>query len=251
MLNRISLTSEAELVDIILQKISKLREEKGSEKQVLLLVEKYRQLLSSAVVNLYFEEALTYQHLYMNDSSNKKALLNMQKSVIKAGEYINMFNLRQWQSRYFRFLGRIEDYKSNFKKSSEYYKMSLKYVKKDPDVVVKKIPRELELTGFLAFALIMSGKTKEGLEVFGKVILKFTKSKIGVDLKNKDFDTWVIWFSAVVINKYRALTRRNIFFNKEDAIREFEMVQNELSKKPNEYLYRKKEFQEIKDMIFN
>src|SRR3989344_2172605 len=122
-----------------------LREQKGKERETLKIINEALTFGHEFVVNLFFEEALTYQHLYMTDNGDKESLINVQKSILKAGFYIKKYSLVKWLSRYHRFLGRIEDYKKNYKKAIFYYKKAIHYVKFDPEPF-----RFLELEGFLA-----------------------------------------------------------------------------------------------------
>lgn len=248
MLNKILITKSTSPEEIS-KYIFTLREQKGKEKEVLKVINDALSFGHEFIANLFFEEALTNQHLYMNDNSNKKALLDMQKSVLKAGFYINKYNLTKWQSRYFRFLGRIEDYKKNFKKSSFYYKKAIKYVNLDPDVVGKILPRKFELEGFLAYSTIMSGNINKGFRISKDLFKKFIDSEEGINLKRNNFTTWVIWFSAVVINTYNALYTRNVKFDTELAAFWIKTAENELNSKEGEYLYRKKELSDLKEKL--
>lgn len=247
MLNKLLITKSTSPEEIT-KYISILREQKGKEKEVLKVVNDALSFGHDFVANLFFEEALTNQHLYMNDNSNKKALIDMQNSVLRAGHYINKYNLTKWQSRYFRFLGRVEDYKKDFKKSSLYYKKAIKYVNLDPDVANKVLPRKLELEGFLAYSMIMSGNVN-GFKLSRDLFNKFSNTKEGLELKNKDYTTWVIWFSAVVINTYNALYSKKIKFDTKLAQFWVNTVHGELSSKKDDYLYRKKELSNLMEKM--
>jgi tetratricopeptide (TPR) repeat protein len=224
--------------------ISKLREQKGKENETLKLINEALSFGHQFVVNLFFEEALTNQHLYMNDNSNKGALIDMQNSVLKAGFYIKKYNLDMWLSRYFRFLGRIEDYKKNFKKSISYYKKAIKYVEIDPEPF-----RVFELEGFLAFAIIMSGQVERGFKYSKKVYAKYLTTKVGINLKQKDYFTWEVWRSGVAIRTITALLDLKYTFNLKDALLWLNEVKIELNKKEYDFSYRKIELTSLKERL--
>lgn len=243
MLNKLLITKSTSPEEIT-KHISTLREQKGKEKEVLKIVNEALSFGHEFIVNLFFEEALTYQHLYMNVSANKSALVNMQKSVLKAGFYINKYDLTKWQSRYFRFLGRIEDYKKNFKKAIFYYKKSIKYVHLDPEPF-----RQFELEGFLAFAILMSGQLDKGYKYSKKVYVKYTATKAGLKLKNKDYFTWEVWRSGVAIRTVNALIDNKVVFDLKDAEKWLAEVEEELSVKGYDFSYRKSELSNLKTRL--
>ncbi|MFZ3301654.1 MAG: hypothetical protein WA152_03010 [Microgenomates group bacterium] len=243
MLNKLLITKGTSPEEIA-KYISTLREQKGKEKEVLVLINEALSFGHEFIVSMFFEEALTNQHLYMNDSSNKKALIDMQNSVLKAGFYINKYNLTRWQSRYFRFLGRIEDYKKNFKKSSFYYKKSIKYIKSDPEQF-----RIFELEGFLAFAILMSGQIDKGYKYSKKVYSKYVNTKNGILLKKKDYFTWAVWRSGVAIRTINALIDNKANFKLIEIKKWLDEVETELNVKGYDFSYRKSELLDLKEKL--
>lgn len=243
MLNKLLITKSTSPEEITKQ-ISVLREQKGKEKEVLKVINEALMFGHEFIANLFFEEALTNQHLYMNDNSNKKALVDMQKAVLKVGFYINKYNLTKWRSRYFRFLGRIEDYNKNFKKSSFYYKKAIKYVNLDPEPF-----RVFELEGFLAFAILMSGDIKKGYKYSLDVYSKFTKTKTGKELKKKDYFTWEVWRSGIAIRTIGALLESKILINLDEIKRWISEVEIELNVKGYDFSYRRSELSELKEKL--
>lgn len=233
-------TSPEEIIKVI----SKLREQKGKESEVLKVINEALSFGHEFVTNLFFEEALTNQHLYMNDSKNKKALLEMQKSILKAGFYINKYNLTKWQSRYFRFLGRIEDYKRNFTKAISFYKKSIKYISLDPEPF-----RTFELKGFLAYATLMSGQVEKGYKYSLKVYLEYENTKSGKELKKKDYFTWEVWRSGVAMRTINALLDKKVNFDLNKFKKWIEEVEKELNIKGYDFSYRKAELQELKEKL--
>lgn len=252
MLNKLLITKSTSPEEVS-KYISVLREQKGKEEEVLKVINEALIFGHEFVINLFFEEALTNQHLYMNEISNKqslasfagkKALIEMQKSVLKAGFYINKYNLTKWQSRYFRFLGRIEDYNRNFKKAIFYYKKSIKFVNSDPEPF-----RVFELEGFLAFAILMSGDIKKGYKYSLDVYSKYTKTKLGNELKKKDYFTWEVWRSGVAIRTVNALIDKKVTLNLSELKNWLTEVENELNVKGYDFSYRKSELSDLKQKL--
>src|SRR3989344_3728751 len=166
----------------ILRMISTAREKKGKEEESLRIIEKAINTAHDYMVSLYFERAHIYQLLYMTerDKSEKgnkgkqgEALKKMEQYAIETEKYIKIYNLDRWFHRLYRFYGKLNEYKKNYSKAVEYYKKSLKYAMTDPEVVEKNIPRQMELEGFLASALIMSGRPVEGLRLTKSVYSRY------------------------------------------------------------------------------
>jgi beta-xylosidase len=88
-------------VEDIRQEIANLREQKGKETETLKLINESKDFGHDFVANLFFEEALTYQRLYMNDNSDKKALSDMEKTILKASFYVNKYKITKLNSRLF------------------------------------------------------------------------------------------------------------------------------------------------------
>ena len=118
----------------IRQVIGKLREQKGKEKQTLELINEALSFGHDFVANLFFEEALTYQHL--------KSVSEMEKAVLKAKFYIDKYKLINLKSRLFTFLGKIGGLKGRYDKAITNY---------------KKAGKSFEVLGHLSYSIIMSG----------------------------------------------------------------------------------------------
>jgi tetratricopeptide (TPR) repeat protein len=213
----------------ILDTIAIFREQKGKEEKTLEIIKQAIIYGHNFIVDLYWEEALLYQHQFMIESNkplirqNKKlmskAINKMEKVVNKAGYYIFKYKLTHWYSRLNRFLGRICDYKGDYVGSAIFYLKAIKQSKKDPDYLEKGYPRWLELEGFLSFSLIMMGKEKEGLKKATKTYEKFEKTKEGKELREKDYTTWAIWRSGIALRVVEAfLSRKSNIKNKDLAI---------------------------------
>ncbi|MBL7036634.1 hypothetical protein ISR94_02190 [Candidatus Microgenomates bacterium] len=229
--------------------IKNLREQKGKEGEVLEVINSALGFGHDFVVNLFWEEALTYQHVVMNDSSNRKALLKMQESILKGKFYITKYKLVHWNSRLYRFLGRHSDYKGEYKKSVNYYKKALKFYKSDPDIKLG-LPRNLELEAFLSFSLIMSGSFDKGCKLAKTTYSKFFETKEGKNLKKLDNQTWGIWMSGITIRTIGAFLDKKLLFNR----KEFRSWLSETEKflKPTSlFSYRLGEIENLKLKLFS
>lgn len=222
--------------------IKSLREQKGKEKETLAVINKALSFGHDFVINLFWEEALTYRHILMNDSSNKKAVAQMESAVLKARFYIEKYNLAKWKSRLYRFLGRISDYKSEFSKSVGFYKKAITLSKLDPESF-----RDSELKEFLSYALIMSGKTEVGYKMARKTFDDFDLTTNGKDLKRKDYQTWAIWRSGIVIRTINAFILKHLNFDRTEFGRWLETVEKDLQK--GDFSYRKSEIKSLRQKL--
>ncbi len=238
----LKITSKTSLQEIVTY-IQNIREEKGKEKEVLKTINESLRFGHDFIINLFWEEALTYQHIYMSDSSNTSALSQMENTVIKAKFYIEKYKLIKWNSRLYRFLGRICDYKKQFNKAVFYYKKAVRLVKSDYEPW-----RILELEGFLSHSLIMSGKHTQGMKIFKSVHNKFLDSKIGKFLYKVDHNTWAIWLSGIVIRTINAVIDKKLKLNSEETKAWISLVEEEISQK-NKFEYRREELERLKSRL--
>ncbi len=199
----------------LLTKIRRLREEKGREEEVVVLINKALDLGYEFVLELLWEEALVYQHKIMSENTKpeskrdkttiRKFLRKWEEVVNEAKYYIEKYELTRWKSRLHRFLGRISDYKGDYKMAVREYKKAIKFVDKDPQVKYEKLPRKLELEAFISYSMMMSGKIKEGLLLAKRVYEKFDNTSTGRVLKRNDLPTWIIWKTGIPIRTTYAL----------------------------------------------
>jgi tetratricopeptide (TPR) repeat protein len=191
----------------VLDSIALVRERKGKGKDTLNLIEKALVSAHDYVVRLILEKFLVYQHEVMEDRSKprqdkgkqKQFINKMESTVLEASNYVEKHNLVRWRSRVYRYLGRLSDYKKDFKKAAFYYRKAIKFSRKDPAFVNEGIPYHLEYEAFLAYSLLMSGNTKKSLSLLKKLYKKFDQTKEGKSLKSKDYPTWVIWKTGIPI----------------------------------------------------
>jgi len=207
------ITKNSSLAEIRSQ-IAKLREQKGKEKETLQLIESAFGHGHEFMVNLFWEEALTYQHLVMNEDTKGegknsqvrlKNLMKMKDVVGRAKYYIVRFNLTQWKSRMYLFMGKVDDYMGNYNQAIKNYKSSMRHAKFDPETKRNNLPKYLEVEGRLAFSLIMSGKADLGYKLALKTYDKFETDENAIKLRKNDYFTWAVWKSGIVIRTITAL----------------------------------------------
>lgn len=219
-----------------------LREQKGKEKETLAIIDKSLVYGHDFVINLFWEKALVYQHMFMNDPSNKKLLNKMETAILEAKYWIEKNKMIRWYSRLYRFLGRISDYKGRFGESLALYKKSIKFVNKDPEPF-----RILELKAFLNFAETMSGNVGVGYRNAKKLFEDFEVTKVGKELKRKDFFTWAVWRSGITIRTVSVLLDKKYNFEKREIREWIAKTIKDLEK--GDFGYRKKELKEIEKRL--
>lgn len=211
----------------ITETISSLREKKNNGKDALAWIDEAIRFGKGFITNLYFERILVFQHMVMEEDSkpdDKKnlkkrgqALAKMEAATLAALEYIGQNKLKEWESRAYRFLGRLKDYRGRYQEASVAYKKAIPLSYFDPEYVEKGVPRWLELEGFLPFSLIMSGKPKEGLIRARRTLVKYVSDREAKLLKTKDYYTWAVWKSGVAIRVVGALLARNYVLDRKEV----------------------------------
>jgi len=260
LLNQISLETPPKKV---LEIIAHAREKKYESEETLVLIEKAIDMTHDYIVNLYFERAHIYQLIYMTERDRlekgdkrklTEGLKKMEKYIRVTEKYIFGNNLKRWLHRIYRFYGKINEYKKSYKKAVYYYKKSLTYWKTDPEVVREGLPRNFELKGFLASAMIMAGEAKEGLKLAKSTYQVYEKTEEGRALKKKDYTTWAIWRTGCVIYAARGLIEGKVKMDKEEIVRwltEAEMYLNPQKsvKVWADFAFRKDEIKALKKLL--
>jgi len=231
-------TSPQEIADYI----KSLREQKGKEKEVLAVINKALGFGHDFVINLFWEEALTYQHLFMSNQANKEAISKMESAVLMAKFYIGKYKLFKWKSRLFRFLGRVSDYKREFKKSVGFYKKAISFSSFDPEPF-----RGLELKGFLSYALIMSEKVSAGYKMAIKTFDDFEITVTGKSLKKADYQAWVVWRSGIAIRTIEAFIAKKLNYDKKEFQNWLQLTEKDLQS--GDFSYRKAEVKILKQKL--
>ena len=227
MQNNLQKISLATAPKSVLKMIATAREKKDGGKETLAIINKAIDMTHDYIVNLYFERAHIYQLVYMTErdkleGSDKRkqalALKNMEKYIRVIEMYIEQNNLKRWFHRLNKYFGKIYEYQGNYDKALEYYKKSLKYWKLDPEVVSDGYPRNYELKGCLASALIMSGDSEKGLKLAKDTYIAYEKTKEGRKLKKNDYTTWAIWRTGCVIYAANGLIKGKVKMDKERVL---------------------------------
>lgn len=193
----------------VLDVIAHIREKKSKGRQTLALVDKALIAAHDYVARLYLEKVLVYQHEVMEDRSKPEGKQNksrqvryirkMQEATNDAKAYVEKQKLKRWESRIYRFLGRVSDYKREYSKAISHYRRAIATAKKDPEFVQERIPRWLEYEAFLAYSTLMSGKKDTGLAMSRKVYKRFDTTAEGKFLKRHDYPTWAIWKTGIPV----------------------------------------------------
>lgn len=214
-------------LDSIRQTVSTLREQKGKEKETLKLIDEALSFGHDFVANLFFEKALTYQHIYMIDNTNKKALSDMEKAVNEAKDFVIKNNLLDtFESMHYIFLGKVADYKGQYKKAINYY---------------KKSGKGFESMAHLSYSMIMAGQIESGYKLAIETYNGLINSPEGKKLQEKDYETWSIWMSGVTIRSVRALLDKKAY-PKSNTLNDWLKQVEAWVKDTEKYLNRKDQF---------
>ena len=224
------------------QALASLREEKGKGREALREADLLEGRFHEEVVDLIWEHYLIGKHMIM-EAREKSGLVNlpvkaikgaegyllMRSSALEAREYIDKYNVEAKKPRSGRFLGEVEMLVSNHKKAAEYFGKSVSLFSKMDDTSDRV--NGLELSGFWAEALILGGKTKDGVEIATQTFKAYDTGD-GLELKNRDYYTWAVWKSGCVIKAWHALFQKGKLpegENKEvlvEMLKESEMIVN-------------------------
>lgn len=207
--------------------VATLREKKGKSGETLQLLDSVLESAQDLVVNLMLERHLLYQHIVMEEDAKNKSKRNKDRRrigaknmglvAIEVFNYVKTNNLNRWFSRVNRCLGRVADYKGEYKKAIGCYKKAIKYAKHDPEVVKEIVPRELEYNAFLAHSTMMSGQVDKGFK-FAKDTYKEFDRRDGMKLKKKDYPTWAIWKSGIPIRMINGLIKLGEGFDRKEMV---------------------------------
>ena len=144
--------------------------------------------------------------------------MDMEAAVLEAKAYIEKYELDHWESRLYRFLGRISDYKGEFEKSVAFYKKALATVDKDPDRTKGDMPRHLELEAFFLYAKMMAGEVEKGVKDSRKLYAKFENDKEAKKFKENDYAAWAIWRTGIPIRVGYVFLKTEKGIAKEDLL---------------------------------
>lgn len=219
-MNKLLITKTTSFEEIR-QIIGNLREQKGKERETLKLIDESLSFGHDFVANLYFEKALVYQHL--------KSISEMEEAVLKAKFYIDKYKLISLKTRFFTFLGKVEDLKGRYDKAAINY---------------KKAGKSFEVLGHLSYSMIMSGQSKKGYKLAKDIYQKFFESKEGKELKKKNYNTWAVWMSGITIRTVNAILDKKLNFDLKEVEKWISDTEKYLNIK-DKFSYRKQEVKEL------
>ncbi|HLD50737.1 hypothetical protein A3K34_03670 [candidate division WWE3 bacterium RIFOXYC1_FULL_40_10] len=221
-----------------ISQIASLREAKGKEQECLdkisqLLPKLAEKKLWASVAKMYWESHLVWQHTAMSELTkpvemrNQEIIANgsakMMEFAKKAIEVIESHNIEDMFGGAYRFLGRAYTFVNDHEKAKECYETAInKYRGKD-------VKSKLEVSGFLADALIRLGKPIEGLHLAEKTYEEFHNSESGKNLKEEDYFTWAVWMSGIAPRVVKALLDTGIAIDKNRILSWLEKVKEELT----------------------
>lgn len=202
--------------------IATSRETKGVESETLKMIDELLPMLVKekewkSVAKLHWEAHLVWQHTVMNEISkpenerDEKAIKLGAKKMLgfatKAKDVIEKHNFKDMIGGAYRFLGRAATYAEDHAEAKKYYETAIsKYSGKN-------LKSKLEVSGFLADALIRLGRPEEGMELAKNTYDDFHKSKIGEDLKKEDYFAWAVWMSGIAPRVCNALIETDSEFD--------------------------------------
>ncbi|MEX2007679.1 MAG: hypothetical protein WD992_02810 [Candidatus Levyibacteriota bacterium] len=192
-----------------------IREQKGKEQEALDLIRATREdalalSLHSHVVDLYWEECLIANHMIMN-GNNADGRAVYKAAAEAADAYIEEHNVENRRPRSHRFLGEAFMLEGNYKEAALHFMEGLNLFEDSSDPI--EWENTLELRGMLSEALIRSGEKEDGL---GEGFHAFTDfDEYGKELKSRDYYTWAIWKSGVVIRMWNAILDGNAELSEE------------------------------------
>lgn len=222
-----------------IQQIQKLRETKGSEAETLSKINEIwpeieRENDFATLAKLYWEKAFVYQHLVMGHTDTEDNLKLMEQSALSAHDLVTKNNLSELQGDDLRFLGRIYDYKQDFKTAFDYYQQALNFYQS------QDAPRILEINAFMSANLINQGKTNDGLNLAKKIYGEFENSP----LKNSDFYTWAVWKTGIYPRMVQALVSKKVEFDHTEIKNYLENDQKLLLENEGNFQFRLDEISE-------
>ena len=230
-LSEIEVTPET--LPFLRQQIGFIREEKGREEETLRLIGRVRPEAIKLeahehVVNLYWEEYLVGKHIlmYARDTEGlspsriynmASGFLRMRSSANKAAEYIEKHGVNNLRARSHRFLGEVSMIESAALKrppvkAEEHFAQAVEEFKKHSDFEQRK--NVLELSGFLAEAMVLNGKIDEGFALARETFQAYDVGD-GAKLKAKNYFEWAVWKSGCATKLSHALIYRGVDLDEE------------------------------------
>lgn len=211
-----------------LTEVALLRENKWTQFKGLRVIKKVKKEAIKAelwpdVVGLCYEEYLIGKHLFMIGEQlawvstiggyfYKRGLATMQQAMNESQQLINAHResegMEEKAMRWGRFAGEMAMINGDYDKAEEILRKSIVAYEAKKDV------NALELRGFLAEVLAKKGEKDEAVKLMEETWELYEQDDFGGNqLKEKDYYTWWVWRSGLVIK-----TARGLLANSRDII---------------------------------
>lgn len=198
----------------IRRKIAEKREEFGAE-AIINDMRFYREKMIRAelhedVVDFYWEEYLYGKHLVMDERDvgrkgserYNQGVAMMRQMGEEAHQYIVEHNVEEKLTRSHRFMGEISQFDGDFSSAVKHFSQAISLF--DEESSFDQRINGIELRGFLAEALILTGSTDEAIGLAVETFEFYDKGD-GKLLREKDYDTWAIWKAGVPIKVWHGV----------------------------------------------
>ena len=224
-----------ELGEEILIEIGKKREDKDRQKEALQDIRnelpRFKEAeLHEGVVNLYWNEYLVGKHFAMHARDTgglspgkiyeqAAGFFRMRSSAKKALEYYegHAEDIEEQIAAYLsarsnRFLGEVSMMESVKlrrapRKAEEHFARAVEEFEGMAEL--KHRINALELSGFLAEAMVLNGEIDEGIELAKETFKKYDEGD-GAELKELDYYTWAVWKSGCATKISHAIIQKGV-----------------------------------------
>jgi hypothetical protein len=208
----------------IREEIAKKREEFGAE-TVIGDIRFYREKMIEAelhedAVDFFWEEYLYGKHLVMDERDvdrkgserYNQGLGMMRKMAKEAHQYIVKHNVKNKLTRSHRFVGEMSQFDGDLDSAVRHFSQAISRFDEEEDFDQRI--NGLELRGFLAEALVLTGAIDEAVDLTVNTFEFYDKGD-GKILKEKDYDTWAIWKTGVPIKVWHGVFDSNASLSNE------------------------------------
>jgi hypothetical protein len=137
----------------------------------------------------------------------------MRNSASRADKYIDEHDVEEKRPRSGRFLGEVEMLSKRYGRAVKHFGKSVKLFNNMEEWSQRV--NALELSGFLAEALVFSGKTRDGIETAKKTFVAYDEGD-GATLKEVDYYTWAVWKSGCATKVWHAILAKSPHLSKEE-----------------------------------
>jgi len=220
------------------KEIGEVREQKGREEETLRLI---TPVLEGAIrigehedaVNLYWERYLVGKHYLMRARSEKglglfqkaffmaRGLSLMRTAAKESSSYIERHDVESCRARSHRFSGEVDMLSRRYKSAVRHFQTGVGLFEKMDRPEQRQ--NALELSGFLAEALVLSGNVEEGIILAKKTFRAYDEGD-GALLKERDYYTWAIWKSGCMTKLWGAILDKKIPLEDDTKIGLFSML---------------------------